>query len=187
MFPAWLKMWKPSCAHPRRHEAPVHLQMVEPAGTAAVLLSTGAGIRWRWGKDLHLLFPTCCSLPAPACDEQNHHLSKSSAMQKEGRLALLKFLRIMTTVSSSVVRSYLVKTNGAAVIHTNTWGHSLHPSFMPPFSHCETESTDIILHYFSLLLLVESPKETYHPSLGVPRGLNCLWARVKFGGNTSLL
>lgn len=57
MFPAWLKMWTADGAHPCHHEAPVHLQMVKPAGAAAVLLSTGAGIRWRRGKDLHLL---CC-------------------------------------------------------------------------------------------------------------------------------
>lgn len=54
-------------------------------------------------------------------------LSKLSAMQNEGRLTLLKSLPIMTTISSSMVRSYLVKAAELlSSLHHFSTGHFFH-------------------------------------------------------------
>lgn len=45
----------------RHHEAPVDLQMAEPARTSAVLRSVGAGVRRRGGKNRHVAENTLAS------------------------------------------------------------------------------------------------------------------------------
>lgn len=83
-------------------------------------------------------------------------LWKPPAMQNEGSLALLNFLPIMTTASSSVGRSYLVKPTRHCHQHKHHLRAPASSLIHRPFQ-CRSQSGDIILNYRQNDLL--KPKE----------------------------